>query len=151
MEDMHVEETTFAKDKAREIANYVESLDKDMHVEEIFKYSIPIYHNMFSNKYFCSRNLWLWKTNKNSKNSNNIYRGQKTKFVSPSLEEVTDYCKDRNNNVDPQVFMDYYESNGWKVGKNPMKDWKAAVRNWERKETPKEKKGVFKYEMYQDL
>lgn len=85
----------------------------------------------------CTTNAQQMHTNNNSKNSKNIYRGQKSKFISPSLEEVTDYCRERNNNVDPQVFMDYYESNGWKVGKNPMKDWKAAVRNWERKETSK--------------
>ena len=53
------------------------------------------------------------------------------RFVKPTLEEVTAYCQERNNNVNPQKFIDYYESNGWKVGKNSMKDWKAAVRNWE--------------------
>ena len=42
------------------------------------------------------------------------------------------YCEERNNNVDAEYFIDHYESNGWKVGKNPMKDWKATVRNWER-------------------
>jgi hypothetical protein len=99
----------------------------------------------------CTTNAQQMHTNNNSKNSKNIYRGQKSKFVSPSLEEVTDYCRERNNNVDPQVFMDYYESNGWKVGKNPMKDGYAAVRNWERKETPKEKKGTSIYEKYQRL
>ena len=56
----------------------------------------------------------------------------KTKFSPPTLEEVRDYCIERRNNVDPQRFMDYYTSNGWRVGKNPMRDWKAAVRNWER-------------------
>lgn len=54
------------------------------------------------------------------------------KFVKPTVEEIGAYCKERNNRIDPQKFFDYYESNGWKVGKNPMKDWKAAVRTWER-------------------
>ena len=49
----------------------------------------------------------------------------------PSLEEVESYCQERGNQVDPHYFHSYYESNGWKVGKNPMKDWKAAVRSWE--------------------
>lgn len=53
------------------------------------------------------------------------------KFIKPSLEDVSNYCFERNNNVDPQTFIDYYESVGWKVGKSPMKDWKAAVRTWE--------------------
>ena len=61
----------------------------------------------------------------------NTNRG-KNKFSPPTLEEVRDYCIERRNNVDPQRFMDYYTSNGWRVGKNPMRDWKAAVRNWER-------------------
>lgn len=57
----------------------------------------------------------------------------KTKrFVPPTVEEVSDYCSERNNNIDAQKFVDYYSSNGWKVGKNPMKDWKACVRTWER-------------------
>lgn len=54
------------------------------------------------------------------------------KFVKPTLEEVAAYCQERNNLVDPQRFLSYYNSNGWKVGRNPMKDWKAAVVSWER-------------------
>lgn len=50
----------------------------------------------------------------------------------PSLQEVIDYCNERKNNVDANKWFDYYTSNGWKVGKNHMKDWKAAVRTWER-------------------
>ena len=61
----------------------------------------------------------------------------RTRFVPPSLEDVQAYCDERNNSVDAQRFIDYYTSNGWKVGKNPMKDWKAAVRNWERTSTDK--------------
>lgn len=57
---------------------------------------------------------------------------KRKRFSPPTLEEVKAYCDERKNRVDPQRFIDYYESNGWKVGKNPMKDWKAAVRTWER-------------------
>ena len=53
------------------------------------------------------------------------------RFVPPTLDEVAAYCLERKNTVDPQRFVDYYTSNGWKVGKNTMKDWKAAVRTWE--------------------
>lgn len=55
----------------------------------------------------------------------------KKRFVKPTLEEVKAYCKERGNSVDPQRFVNYYESKGWLVGKSPMKDWKAAVRTWE--------------------
>lgn len=56
------------------------------------------------------------------------------RFSPPSFDDVKSYCQERENGVDPQAFVDWYTSNGWKVGKNPMKDWKAAVRTWERKE-----------------
>lgn len=56
------------------------------------------------------------------------------RFVKPTLSEIEQYCIERNNNVYAEQFYDYYESNGWKVGKNSMKDWKAAVRTWERNE-----------------
>lgn len=52
-------------------------------------------------------------------------------FVKPTLEEVRAYCLERKNRVNAEKFWDYYNSNGWRVGKNPMKDWKAAVRTWE--------------------
>lgn len=54
------------------------------------------------------------------------------RFKKPTLEEVEEYCKERNNGINAESFIDFYESKGWKVGKTPMKDWKAAVRNWER-------------------
>lgn len=60
----------------------------------------------------------------------------KTKFSQPSLEDVLNYCDERKNGVDANVFMDFYESKGWYVGKNKMKDWRASVRTWE-KRTPK--------------
>ena len=60
---------------------------------------------------------------------------QKTKsFKKPTLEEIKEYCKERNNSIDPEHFYDYYESNGWTVGRNKMKDWKATIRNWEKNE-----------------
>lgn len=54
------------------------------------------------------------------------------RFVPPTSEEVNTYCRERNNGIDGSEFCDFYTSKGWKVGKNPMKDWKAAVRTWER-------------------
>lgn len=59
---------------------------------------------------------------------------KRKRFEKPTLSQITQYCLERNNNVNAEQFFDYYESNGWKVGKNSMKDWKAAVRTWERSE-----------------
>ena len=55
-------------------------------------------------------------------------------FVKPTVEEVLAYCRERKSTVSAQAFVDFYESKGWMVGKNHMKDWKAAVRTWEQKD-----------------
>lgn len=70
----------------------------------------------------------------NKKEDTNV---SKKKFTPPSLDDVRTYCLERSNNVDAQAFVDFYESKGWMVGKNRMKDWKAAVRTWERSATSK--------------
>ena len=54
------------------------------------------------------------------------------RFTPPTIADVSQYCIQRGNTVDAQRWFDYYTSNGWMVGKNHMKDWKAAVRTWER-------------------
>lgn len=56
------------------------------------------------------------------------------KFVKPTVEEVKAYCLERNNGVDPEKWFDFYQSKGWRVGSQPMKDWKAAVRTWEKRD-----------------
>lgn len=61
------------------------------------------------------------------------------KFAPPSLQEVTDYCRERGNGVDPERFVDFYAAKGWKVGNQPMKDWKAAVRTWEKRDEEKKR------------
>ena len=69
---------------------------------------------------------------------NNIEKDKETttkKFKKPTLEEVKAYCLERKNSIDAESFIDYYEANGWKVGRNSMKDWKAAVRTWEKRGT----------------
>jgi len=52
-------------------------------------------------------------------------------FVPPSIQEIEEYCTQRQNNIDAQKFLDFYESKGWMIGKNKMKNWKASVRTWE--------------------
>lgn len=62
------------------------------------------------------------------------------RFVRPSIDDVRGYCIERGNNVNPEQWLDHYTSNGWKVGRNPMKDWKAAIRTWERSSGGKNEK-----------
>lgn len=59
------------------------------------------------------------------------------RFTPPTVDNVRAYCEERGNHVDAQRFVDFYTANGWKVGKNSMKDWKAAVRTWERSNSQK--------------
>lgn len=75
-------------------------------------------------------------------NTNAFAQGEKAKtkrFSKPSVEEIREYCNERQNTVDPEQFYDFYESKGWVVGKSPMKDWKSAVRTWERERANKPK------------
>ena len=67
--------------------------------------------------------------NKEYKNEKNNSKGR---FTPPTLEQVVSYCNERKNGVDAQRWFNYYTANGWKVGKNQMKDWQAAVRTWEK-------------------
>lgn len=70
-------------------------------------------------------------------------------FKKPTVDEVKAYCQERGNNIDPNAFVDFYSAKGWRVGNQPMKDWKACVRTWERrdqKEPPKKKVGFSNYE-----
>lgn len=71
-------------------------------------------------------------TNNNTVNKDIGEEPKRKRFVPPTLEEVQAYCNERRNNVNAERFIDYYTSNGWLVGKNKMKDWKAAVRTWEK-------------------
>ena len=72
--------------------------------------------------------------NKEYININTLSNKGGHRFQKPSLEDVRAYCIGRSNKVDPDQFYDFYESKGWVVGKSPMKDWRAAVRTWEKRE-----------------
>ena len=64
---------------------------------------------------------------------------RENKFSPPTLQEVIKYCRERNNEVDPEKFIDFYQSKNWMIGKNKMKDWRASIRTWERSEAKKSK------------
>ena len=76
-------------------------------------------------------------TNINITNTNLTDSNKKALFKKPTLDEVKNYCILRKNNIDAEAFIDFYESKNFMIGKNKMKDWKAAVRTWERREKDK--------------
>ena len=104
-------------------------------------------HNIFKedSQEILSRHIKLVKTppQKNLRDNNNINitntnltdSNRKARFKKPTLDEVKNYCILRNNNIDAEAFIDFYESKNWQIGKNKMKDWKACIRTWERRET----------------
>ena len=71
--------------------------------------------------------------NKNDKNEKNDKEERSRAFRAPVFSEVQNYCSERKNGIDPTAFIDFYQSKGWMIGKNKMKDWKAAVRTWEQR------------------
>ena len=76
------------------------------------------------------------KDNTTILNNNTTYSNKK-----PFIDEIKEYCLERNNDIDAEQFYDFYESKNWYVGKNKMKDWKAAVRTWERREVKTQSMG----------
>ena len=97
--------------------------------KEILSRSITLINNP-------SKNIFTDNTNINITN-NNITYSNKGRFKKPKKIEIKVYCVERQNNIDEEAFYDFYESKNWYIGKNKMKDWKAAVRTWERRDKKK--------------
>lgn len=96
-----------------------------------------------------SENQWFSKTESTeteseSESCTEAYADKPPKrFVPPSVEDVEAYCKERKNGIDPASFVDYYATRGWKLnGRQTMKDWRAAVRTWERRNKAEQKGGA---------
>jgi len=69
----------------------------------------------------------------NTSINNNITYNNKERFKKPTIIEIDIYCSERQNKIDAYAFYDFYESKNWMVGKNKMKDWRACIRTWERR------------------
>ena len=72
--------------------------------------------------------------NKEEKENDKVGITARARFTPPTAEEVAAYCRERGNRVNPRKFVDFYTSKGWRVGKEPMKDWRACVRTWEQED-----------------
>lgn len=78
-------------------------------------------------------------------------RPPEKRFVKPTADEVCAYCVERGNHVDAQAFVDFYAAKGWKVGNAPMKDWKAAVRTWEKRDAERKQSATSRPNRQRDL
>ena len=67
-------------------------------------------------------------------NNNSLYKKGSSRFQKPTIEEIRQYCLEKGYNVDAEQFFNFYESKGWVVGKSPMKNWRAAVSTWNKRE-----------------
>ena len=121
------------------IQNWLKILEDNKHIirhnifkegtKEILSRHIKLINNPTQNNFRDNININI--TNNNTTYSN------KGRFKKPNLLDIKNYCLERQNNVDAEAFIDFYDSKDWKIGKNKMKDWKAAVRTWERREIKK--------------
>ena len=88
--------------------------------------------------------IYTDNTNINITNTNLTDSNKGKRFKKPSFDEVNNYCLERKNNIDAEAFLDFYQSKGWMVGKHPMKDWKACVRTWEKRDVKTSNTGMSK-------
>jgi len=109
-----------------------------IHIENLLQNHVEVFMQNHIEENFRYNNTSKTNNIKENKISKDILL--KKVFKKPTIEEVESYCQERNNNINPDKFYNHYESVGWKVGKTPMKDWKAAIRTWENnnKNTAKE-------------
>jgi len=108
---------------------------------------ITDYNNVPDNVPDKSRNVRTLDIDKDKDKEEDIRNRSKNKnFIIPTYNEVKEYCNERSNNIDAEQFIDYYTSKGWMIGKNKMKDWKAAIRTWERNNKDKQPKEIVPHE-----
>jgi len=123
------------------VQNWLKMLEDNRYIERtvIFRQGTKeIMHRYINLKDKGSINISTDNTNTKVYNNTNLTdSNKKERFKKPNIDEVKDYCLEKNNNINAEAFIDFYESKGWMVGKHPMKDWKACVRTWERREKDK--------------
>lgn len=101
------------------------------------KRKIELEYKCKENEYNCNTNVnendtFVIQTVNVNKDINIYNNKGKNKFSKPTVLEISEYCILRNNNLNAETFFDFYESKGWLIGKNKMKDWKASIRTWEK-------------------
>ena len=120
------------------IQNWLKLLEDKNYIKRTVKYKegskeiLTRYITLINNP---SKNIFTDNTNINITNNNITYSNKR--FKKPTIDEIVLYCVDRNSSVQAAEFYDFYESKNWYIGKNKMKDWKAAVRTWERRDKNK--------------
>lgn len=121
---------------------YFDAVSRRKQVEVINEYLLVDPYHFLKSDCIKRKNVNISPENDNISKQSKVKESKvKNIFIPPTLEEVRAYCQERNNDVDPEKFYDYYTANGWVQGKarKPIKDWKACVRTWERNEKQRDK------------
>ncbi len=113
-------------------------------------YSEKNHNNSEKNPNYSMEKLHKEKESKLNKNKLNkresidtcVSNSSSSRFIKPTIQDIRAYCLERHNNVDAEVFFDFYESKNWFIGKSKMKDWRAAVRTWEKRQTQEKKEEI---------
>ena len=122
------------------IQNWLKSLEDNNYIERVLIYKqgsreIKTRYIKLNDK--GSTQIYTDNTNININNTNLTDNNKKDRFKKPTVDDVKLYCTERNNKIDAEAFHDFYESKDWFVGKSKMKDWKASVRTWEKRDKKK--------------
>ena len=118
------------------VQNWLKMLDDNGYIDRTVIYkqgSREIMHRYINLKDKGSVKIMTDNTNINITNTNLTDSNKKALFKKPTLDEVKNYCILRKNNIEAEAFIDFYESKDWLIGKNKMKDWKACIRTWEKR------------------
>lgn len=107
---------------------------KDNNYIQKDRYQPSKYLAIYNLDTLCIQNVYTGKDSIELDKNSIEYKKNKKKFNKPTIEEIAEYCKERNNGINANAFYDFYESKDWYVGKNKMKDWKACVRTWEQRQ-----------------
>lgn len=134
--DYHVGSTPFPDEERTDLCTtYSSILTKNHHSENPHDGNPILRKNHTSeNRDDINRDKYQDKDNIKNKDNTQKREAAPQRFVKPTVDEVAQYCRDRNNTVDAEAFVAFYESNGWKVGRNPMRDWRQAVITWEKRQ-----------------
>lgn len=128
------------RDNAGKLTGVIWTISDKPHLENPHFENPSVVNPNLENQPLLNNNIYNTnKTNtKEEKNKERVYarkRATQSRSSPPSLEEISAYCRERGNTVDPEAFRDYYQARGWKYGQGkPVVDWKAAVRTWEKRE-----------------
>ena len=124
------------------VQKWLKNLEDNNHIRRVNKYkphSKQIECRVITLVNVPSKEKLSDNTNINITNTNLTDSNKKALFKKPTLDEVKNYCILRKNNIEAESFIDFYESKGWQIGKETMKNWKACVRTWESREAKKPK------------